>query len=395
MRYIIIGAGAVGGTIGGCLHQAGYEVVLVARGAHLEALRSSGLRLATPAGTSTLRIDAVASPGDVRLRPDDVLVVATKTQDVSAVFSEWAWQPVGPGSVADTLPVLCAQNGVASERMALRLFRNVYGVCVWLPATHLSPGVVEAQGTPLAGQLNIGRYPSGIDPTTELITADLTKARFLAPASDDVMRWKYGKLLANLMNAVEALCGPLSSLGDDARELRQITRAEGEAALTAAGIGWATAAESAAVRGDQVRVEPANGTARSGGSSWQSLIRGTGSVEADYLNGEIALLGREHGVPTPLNELLQRLANQAARAHTPPGSITPTDILARLAGLPGSGPTARARNPIFGQRRALCKRLHRPERGATLSKGAPMSKAEAACGPEPRTRPHFGSRCAE
>jgi 2-dehydropantoate 2-reductase len=331
MRYIIIGAGAVGGTIGGYLHQAGFEVVLVARGAHLEALRSSGLRLATPAGTSALRIEAVGSPSEVGLRPDDVLVVATKTQDVSAVFSDWAWQPVGEGSVAaQSLPVLCAQNGVASERLALRLFRQVYGVCVWLPATHLEPGLVEAQGTPLAGQLHIGRYPHGIDQVTERVTADLAKARFLAPAEADVMRWKHGKLLANLMNAVEALCGPLTSLGDDARELRRRAQAEGEAVLAAAGIGWATAAESAAVRGDQVRIEPANGTTRSGGSSWQSLIRGTGTVEADYLNGEIALLGREHGVPAPLNELLQSLANRAARDRTPPGSITPADILARV-----------------------------------------------------------------
>jgi 2-dehydropantoate 2-reductase len=125
-----------------------------------------------------------------------VLLVATKTQDVAAVYSGWAWRPVRGGSVAaDTLPVVCAQNGVASERIALRLFRYVYGVCVWLPATHLEPGVAEAQGTPLAGQLHIGRYPSGIDATTERITKDLARSRFLAPPSAGVMRWKYGKLM--------------------------------------------------------------------------------------------------------------------------------------------------------------------------------------------------------
>ena len=331
MRYVIIGAGAIGGTIGGYLYQAGYEVVLVARGANLEALRSSGLRLVTPAGTSMLPIEAVSS---VDLRTDDVLVVATKTQDVAAVFADWAWRPVPGGSVAaDTLPVLCAQNGVASERMALRLFRNVYGVCVWLPATHLEPGVVDAPGTPLAGQLHIGRYPSGVDSSTERVTTDLTKARFIAPPTDDVMRWKHGKLLSNLVNAIEALCGPFAGLGDDARELRRLALAEGEAAMTAAGIGWATAAESAAVRGDQVHI----GTTRGGGSSWQSLVRGTGTIEADYLNGEIVLLGREHGVATPVNETLQCLANQAARDHIPPGSMTPADILARCRRLPELG----------------------------------------------------------
>ena len=54
MRYIIIGAGAVGGAIGGRLFESGHEVVLVARGAHLEALREGGLRLRTPEGSLTL-----------------------------------------------------------------------------------------------------------------------------------------------------------------------------------------------------------------------------------------------------------------------------------------------------------------------------------------------------
>jgi 2-dehydropantoate 2-reductase len=80
-----------------------------------------------------------------------------------------------------------------------------------------------------------------------------------------------------------------------------------------------------------VQARPVNGSARSGGSSWQSLARGTGSIEADFLNGEIVLLGREHGVPTPVNEALQRLANQAAREGSAPGSMTPRKVLAAIA----------------------------------------------------------------
>ncbi|NUT26811.1 MAG: ketopantoate reductase family protein, partial [Streptomyces sp.] len=68
---------------------------------------------------------------------------------------------------------------------------------------------------------------------------------------------------------------------------------------------------------------------RGGGSSWQSLTRGTGTIEADYLNGEIALLGRLHGVPTPLNELLQHLANTFARERREAGSM-PVGELVRL-----------------------------------------------------------------
>ena len=53
-------------------------------------------------------------------------------------------------------------------------------------------------------------------------------------------------------------------------------------------------------------------------------------MEVDYLNGEIVLLARLHGVPTPVNELLQRATHEAAAAGTAPGSIPAADLLARL-----------------------------------------------------------------
>ena len=346
MRYIIIGAGAVGGTIGGCLFQGGHEVVLVARGAHLEALRRDGLRLATPLGTEVLPIPAVSGPAELELRHDDALILTAKTQDAEALLAEWAWQPVpaepdGPSDsvAAEVIPVACAQNGVASERFALRRFRHVYGMYVGLPATHLEPGTVEAYGVPLAGLLQVGRYPAGTDPMAGRIGEDLTKSRFLAPVSADVMRWKYAKLLDNLNNAIEALCGPehtgfaAEPRSDDAAELYHRTRAEGTAALRAAGIAHASRAEIAEVIGDHVRIEQVDGSPRSGGSSWQSLSRGTGTIEADFLNGEIVLLGRVYGVPTPVNEALQRLANRAAAEHRAPGFMTPAQVLAE-AGVP-------------------------------------------------------------
>jgi len=332
MRYIVIGAGAIGGTIGGRLSAGGHEVVLVARGRHLDALKARGLSLATPDGTSTLDIPAIGGPGELGLREDDVLILASKTQDAEPLLAEWAWQPVRGGAVAaDALPVVCAQNGVASERLALRRFRQVYGMCVWLPATHLEPGVVEANGAPLAGLLHVGRYPSGTDAIAGQIGADLAGSGFLAPVVPDVMRWKYGKLLANLSNAAEAVCGHDAWL--HATELRRRVTAEGRAVLDAAGVVYARERESAQLRADRVQILPVNGAERVGGSSWQSLTRGTGSIEADFLNGEIVLMARERGMPAPLNEVLQRLANQAARDHLPPGSATPDEVMA-LAALP-------------------------------------------------------------
>ena len=233
MRYIIIGAGAVGGAVGGRLAGAGHEVVLVARGAHHEALRDGGLRLRVPDGSYTYRVPAVDGPAALgELRPDDVLVLAVKTQDTVGALQTWGPAPVaGGGTAAERLPLFCAQNGVEGQRLALRVFQHVYGVCVWLPATHLRPGEVSAAGAPLTGILHLGRYPHGTDETARLVAADLEKTRFLeAPVVADVTRWQYAKLLTNLNNTVMALSGP-----DDGTEaaaaLRRRVRAEGEAGV--------------------------------------------------------------------------------------------------------------------------------------------------------------------
>jgi len=329
MRYIIIGAGAVGGVVGGRLAGSGCEVVLVARGAHQAALREHGLRLRFPDGEFTHRLPAVEGPAELgELRADDVLVLAVKTQDSEAALRAWGPAPVaGGGTAAERLPLVCAQNGVESQRLALRTFRRVYGVCVWLPCTLVEPGVVSAASAPLTGILHLGRHPHGTDDTARLIAADLEKSHFEAPVVPDVARWQYAKLLANLVNAVEAVSGPVA--GPEAEGLVARVRAEGAAVLDAAGIAYVSAEEQRAARGDKISFEPLDGVPR-GGSSWQSLNRGTGTIEADYLNGEIALLGRLHGVPTPLNDLLQRLANAFAREHRAPGSM-PVGELLRLA----------------------------------------------------------------
>ncbi|WP_406441552.1 ketopantoate reductase family protein [Streptomyces sp. NBC_01613] len=329
MRYIIIGAGAVGGSIGGRLAGSGHEVVLVARGAHHAALRDGGLRLTVPDGTFTYRLPTVDGPAGLgELRPDDVLVLAVKTQDTAAALQAWGPVPVaGGGTAAGRLPLFCAQNGVEGQRLALRVFRHVYGVCVWLPSTFIEPGVVSAGGAPLTGILHLGRHPHGTDETLRLVAADLEKSHFEAPVASDVARWQYAKLLSNLGNAIEAVSG---RVGEASEELYARVRAEGEAVLDAAGIAYASVEEQKAVRGHKVDLVPLDGAPRGGGSSWQSLSRGTGSIEADHLNGEIALLGRLHGVPTPLNELLQHLANTFAREHRAPGSM-PVPELLRLA----------------------------------------------------------------
>jgi len=321
MRFVVYGAGAVGGVVGGRLAQAGHEVVLIARGDHHDAIRDEGLRLVVAdAEPITLSIPVASHPAGVDFRDDDVVLLAMKSQHTGKALS--ALSATAPPSVA----VVCVQNGVANEPAALRLFADVYGVCVVLPALHLEPGVVEASAAPVTGILDVGAFPGGVGPRAEKIAASFASATFESKARDDIMRWKYGKLLNNLGNAVDALCGP----DPDARVVHQRAWTEGAAVLAAAGIDAVSREEDAARRGDGFQWGGDAARSRPGASSWQSLARGTGSIEADYLNGEIVLLGRLHDVPTPVNQLLQRLATSAAREGRQPGTLPLAELIQML-----------------------------------------------------------------
>jgi 2-dehydropantoate 2-reductase len=319
-RFVVFGAGAIGGVIAAQLHRAGSEVTAIARGTHLAAIQAEGLRIETPRETATVRLRAVAAPDQVEWSGEEVVILAMKSQDTDAALRSLAL--AAPPSVV----VVCAQNGVANEPAALRIFANVLGVCVMLPATHLVPGVVQAHSIKVTGILDAGRYPRGIDRSVESVTAALQDAGFAAVPRPDIMRWKYTKLLLNLGNAVDALC---SRDGRSGRLLRMV-REEGRTCLDAAGIAHVAAEEDRARRGDLIELGPAGGRERGGGSTWQSLSRGAGTIETDYLNGEVVLLGRLHGVATPANQLLQQTANRAARDRLLPGRFTEAELLGRL-----------------------------------------------------------------
>lgn len=320
MRFIIYGAGAIGGVIGARLHAAGQETVLIARGAHLDAVRQRGLRLLTPDEEFVVRPHTASAPSEIAFGDGDVVLLCVKSQDTLGALDALR------AAAGDDIPVLCAQNGVANERMALRRFQHVYGTLVMMPATHLEPGVVQADSAPTHGMLDIGCFPSGTDDLAGEVAAVLRECHFHTRAIDDIMPWKYAKLLSNLSNVVDALCGT----GADTAGIVGRAREEAEQCLRAAGIPWVGHAEYMARRADHVRVRPVTGGQRAGGSSWQSIRRGTHSIETDYLNGEICLLGRLHGVPTPVNRVLQREAERLAASGALVGSMPLAALEQRL-----------------------------------------------------------------
>jgi 2-dehydropantoate 2-reductase len=314
-RYVIYGAGAIGGVIGGSLALAGHEVVLIARGPHLDALRAEGLTLHRPDGTHQIAVTAVGHPADASPTSEDMAILAVKSQDTEAALE--ALDRCGPPGLA----VVCAQNGVDNERAALRRFERVYAMSVLLPAAHLEPGVVEGSGSPVLGVLDVGRYPLGVDDRAEALAADLESAQFRSRANPRIMRHKYAKLRINTANAIDAASGPAHRDSDLARQAAE----EAAAVFEAAGIEVATSDEVRQRRGDMRAVE-IDGRPRVGSSSWQSLARGQGRIEADHLNGEIVLLGRFHRIATPVNEALRRTANRMAVEGLAPGSIPLAEI---------------------------------------------------------------------
>ena len=320
MRFVVYGAGAIGGVVGARLFENGHDVALIARGAHYEAIRDRGLRIQSPDDDVLLAVPVVDHPSKLSLTTDDVIILAMKSQDTIGACE--ALLECAPHDIA----IACFQNGVENERVVVRRFAATYAVCVMSPTAHVEPGVVMAQSAPVSGLLDIGCYPNGLDDRAHFIADALNASTFHSIPRLDVMRWKYRKLLMNLGNAIDA------AVADDpqTRELSKRVRAEGEACLLAAGIDVASGDEDRERRGDRMSVQPVNGEFRGGGSSWQSLARGTGSIETDYLNGEIVMLGRLHGVPTPANELMQSVANRLANEGAPPKSIPVETLLAQL-----------------------------------------------------------------
>ncbi|MBI2738602.1 MAG: ketopantoate reductase family protein [Rhodospirillales bacterium] len=321
MRYVIYGTGAIGGIVGARLQAAGQQVVFIARGCTLDALRRDGLTLRTADERRTFKVDCVATPVEADISADDAVILAMKSQDtVGALGDLAACAPAG-------VPVFCAQNGVANERLALRHFSNVYGMFVYIFGLHLEPGVVQCYTSPSFGVLDLGRFPGGADEIGQRTTDHLAAAGFDTFGRSDIMRWKYGKLLANLANVLHAACGPNAAFND----ILDQARSEGEACLRAAGIAYAGADERAQRIAAIQPLETIDGAPFPGGSSWQSLARGTGSIETDFLNGEIALLGRLHGVPTPVNEMLQALSRSLLQEKKRPASLSPDNVRSLLA----------------------------------------------------------------
>jgi 2-dehydropantoate 2-reductase len=317
-RYVIIGAGAIGASLAAQFELSGIDYALVGRGEQIKHIRLHGLTYQRPSGTRQINLNAFDLSEPPELNADDILLLTVKSQDAVGALAFWSWRNVAnvTGSAAETLPIVTFQNGLATEAAALRTFAKVYGVSILTPTRFTETGQVVAGGNPQVGVVTVGRFPAGVDATSNRIAADLYNSGYLAEQSSDIRRWKSAKLLHNVRNVLELFEGPAALRGEIGEALEE----EARQTLQAAGYRIAIPSERT--------IDISSwGVAQNAGihpgqqSTWQSFIRGSSS-EVDFLNGEIVMLGRLHGILTPYNEVVQAIAGELAQ-----GRMTSRELL--------------------------------------------------------------------
>lgn len=308
-RLIIIGAGAIGGSIGALLAEQGVPVVLVARGAHGQALRERGLDLRTPGGGRAIRVPVVDTLAAASPIPQDLVAIATMAHDTSNAVADLDPQ----------VPVLSLQNGTFALDLLAARGHAVLASVVWVPAERRAPGVVALAGDPHPGAIQVGAWPQGDHPWAAWLAARLSAAGFVAAVEADIAPWVRAKQLANLAGIVAALSD------DPPLDVIRAAQAEARAVWTAAGERWEEV-EALLERVGPLQTLPVDGLPRVGGSTRHALARGD-ALETAALHGPIIAAGARFGVPTPVNAGLVALA---AQAHIV-GAMTAAALRARLS----------------------------------------------------------------
>lgn len=323
MRFVVYGAGAIGGFVAGRLALANIPVTVIARGEHALAIRKHGLQVRAPDDDYQVPLDVIESIDGIGTGEDAFVLLCVKSHDTTAALRELS------GAIPDSTPVACLQNGVENERQAARLFAHVYGVSVMSPNVFLEPGVISAYSSPTIGVLDVGPYAGGKKSHLDELSGSFMRAGFSSSVLPDIMRYKYGKLLNNLGNAVEVVCGPPSRRGP----VTALAQQEGRACFAAHSIAYTEDSPNSSL----VTPQPIHGRKRPAGSTWQSVQRRSAATETDYLNGEIVMLGRQAGVEAPMNRLLQQLVRQVGGDPGLIGSFSEADVIARAGYPPVSG----------------------------------------------------------
>jgi 2-dehydropantoate 2-reductase len=293
VRIAIVGAGGVGGYFGGRLAEAGADVTFLARGAHLDALRTRGLRITSPKGDVHLpRVQAADTPSDIG--PVDIVFFAVKLYDTESALA--ALPPlIGPNTA-----VVPLQNGVDSVATLLRAVgadHTAGGTC-YVSAVISEPGVIKhtAMDHLIFGELDRTRSPRLV-----ALKDVCARARFQSTLSDDITLdiWSKFVRLSVLSGMTAATRSPLGVIHTDPELWAMLQTALEEAIAVARAKGIAVAASTVADVAKAYAALPP----QTKSSMLEDLERGR-RLELPWLSGAVVRIGKEAGVPTPTHNFI-------------------------------------------------------------------------------------------
>lgn len=294
MKIAVIGAGGVGGTFGAALAKAGADVWFLARGAHLDAMRTNGLRI-TGGRAETHLVPTQATDDPAAIGPADVVLFCVKLWDV-----ESAGERIRP-IVGHSTAVIPLQNGIdAADRLIPILGANaVMGGVAQVSATIEQPGVVRQTGTFM--KLIFGELAGGRSARGDAFLALCRRAGFDAEHSDKILTelWLKFIILATNSAITAATRLPFGKLRGDPDIMALFEAATHEVVAVAKAKGIPLPDDAAGRNRAFVAGAPAAMMA----SMAHDLIRGN-RIELPWLSGKVVALGRELGVPTPVHTVL-------------------------------------------------------------------------------------------
>lgn len=307
-RILVAGAGALGSVFGAFLRRAGYDVTLLGRAAHLDAIAAHGLSVDGLWGEQVAAgLQLATDPAGLN-GAYDVVLVTVKSYDTRATA-----EAVAPRLARDGV-MISLQNGLGNVEALAAVVGDarVLAGRVIFGAEAVAPGHVRV--TVYAEPVLIGAFGAGADRRLDALAhawaERLAAAGIPTEYSDELHAALWGKLLYNAaLNPLGALLGVhYGALGDDAnaRAIMDAVIDEAFAVACAEGVAlaWASAADYRRVFYE--RLVPSTFHHRS--SMLQDLERGR-CTEVDAINGEIWKRGAVHGIVTPVNELLTRLVH--------------------------------------------------------------------------------------
>lgn len=296
LKVAVMGAGAVGGLLGGLLARAGVPVTLIARGEHLRAIQERGLRVRGPVGDFTVRVPATDDTGQID--PVDLILFAVKTYQNREVLP--LVEPLMDGGTS----VLTLQNGAGTweELQAALGAGRVLPGAMYVESKIEAPGVVRQQGN--VYRVVFGEPGGAMTPRAQAIEAMLNSAGMPAEASTEILKvlwtkWLFIVTLAGLTGASRAPMAELLKVGAS-RDLAVRVMGEVDAVGRQRGIDL-----DAGVVEETISYMDAEADSLEA-SMYTDLEKGR-PLELEALNGAVSRLGRELGVATPANDALYAL----------------------------------------------------------------------------------------